>query len=177
MLGTSALGLGVLGAGPRVASAELEPVRPQSYLEQIEEAMPVKTIRGVWRIREYRDGQPLCLGRVTFRGFVDQPKGTVSYAGCNDSKGRGRWLLKPARIENGTIRFSARWKINFADSEDSLIYRGDVQPGGNFAKAEATITSGEILKPVKGLTGNLTEKRVGVFEADLVQRIDDDEKL
>jgi hypothetical protein len=50
--------------------------------------MPVKTIRGVWRIREYRDGQPLCLGRVTFRGFIDQPnKGTASYAGCND-----RWV-------------------------------------------------------------------------------------
>jgi hypothetical protein len=30
---------------------------------------------------------------------------------------------------------------------------------------------------LQGLTGNLTEKRVGVFEADLVQRIDDDEKL
>lgn len=31
------------------------------------------------------------------------------------SKGRGNWLLKPARIANGEIRFSARWKVRFSD--------------------------------------------------------------
>lgn len=31
------------------------------------------------------------------------------------SKGRGNWLLKPARIADGQIRFSARWKVRFAD--------------------------------------------------------------
>jgi hypothetical protein len=41
------------------------------------------------------------------------------------SKGRGPWLLKPQRISQGQIRFSARWKIKFA-SGDSLIYRGEV---------------------------------------------------
>jgi hypothetical protein len=48
VLGTSVLGLGVLGAGPRVASAELEPVRPQSYLEQIEEGAWVCVGEGDW---------------------------------------------------------------------------------------------------------------------------------
>lgn len=28
-------------------------------------AMPVKTIRGVWRIREFRDGNTLCKGACT----------------------------------------------------------------------------------------------------------------
>lgn len=47
--------------------------------------MPIKTIRGVWRIREFRDGEGLCKGRLTFRGFVDEPlKGVVEYTGCND---------------------------------------------------------------------------------------------
>lgn len=31
------------------------------------------------------------------------------------SKGRGNWLLKPARIQDGQIRFSARWKVRFSD--------------------------------------------------------------
>lgn len=26
-------------------------------------------------------------------------------------KGKGKWLLKPARIDRGQIRFSARWKV------------------------------------------------------------------
>lgn len=34
-------------------------------------AIPVKTIRGVWRIREYRDrDQPLCKGRIKMRGQI-----------------------------------------------------------------------------------------------------------
>jgi hypothetical protein len=50
--------------------------------------------------------------------------------------------------------------------------------GGSYAKASASIVDGEILKPVVGITGNLTERRVGSFEADLVEKIDDDvEKL
>lgn len=48
-------------------------------------AMPVKTMRGVWRIREFRDGEELCKGRLTFRGFVDDPlRGSLEYAGCDD---------------------------------------------------------------------------------------------
>jgi hypothetical protein len=47
--------------------------------------MPVKTMRGVWRIREFRDGEELCKGRLTFRGFVDDPlRGSLEYAGCDD---------------------------------------------------------------------------------------------
>ena len=49
--------------------------------------MPVKTIRGVWRIREYREGDagPLCKGRIKMRGFVEEPnKGTLEYYdGCD----------------------------------------------------------------------------------------------
>lgn len=49
--------------------------------------MPVKTIRGVWRIREYRSGDsgPLCKGRIKMKGFVEEPnKGTLEYYdGCD----------------------------------------------------------------------------------------------
>jgi len=50
------------------------------------------------------------------KGFVEEPnKGTLEYSGCDEQKGRGRWLLKPARIVDGQIQFSARWKVRFAD--------------------------------------------------------------
>jgi len=42
---------------------------------------------------------------------------------------------------------------------DALIYRGDVSAGGNYAKATATITQGEILKPVTGITGKAARQR------------------
>lgn len=49
--------------------------------------MPVKTIRGVWRIREYRQGDagPLCKGRIKMKGFIEEPnKGTLEYYdGCD----------------------------------------------------------------------------------------------
>ncbi|EKU22417.1 hypothetical protein NGA_0427600 [Nannochloropsis gaditana CCMP526] len=170
---------GVTGnVGGHTEAQASDQVITQSYIEQVRDAIPVKTIRGVWRIREYRDrDQPLCKGRIKMRGFVEEPnKGTLEYTGCNDGKGKGNWLLKPARIANGQIRFSARWKVRFSDGE-SLIYRGDVLAGGNYAKASASITDGEILKPFTGITGNLSEKKVGTFEADLIQVSDDEEKL
>lgn len=161
------------------AQAALDPIVSQTYMEQVRDAIPVKTIRGVWRIREYRDKSTgtLCKGRLKMRGFVEEPnKGTLEYMGCNDSKGKGNWLLKPARIANGQIRFSARWKVRFSDGE-SLIYRGDVLAGGNYAKATASIVDGDILQPFTGITGNLSERKIGSFEADLIEVSDDQEKL
>lgn len=68
-------------------------------------------------------------------------------------------------------------QVNFKGGE-SLIYRGDVVAGGDrYAKAEASILQGEVLRPVTGVTGNLTERKCGVFEADLIERITDEDKL
>jgi hypothetical protein len=53
-----------------------------------------------------------------------------------------------------------RWKVRFSDGE-SLIYRGDVLAGGNYAKASASITDGEILKPFTGITGEKVESGGG----------------
>lgn len=53
-----------------------------------------------------------------------------------------------------------RWKVRFSDGE-SLIYRGDVLAGGNYAKASASITDGEILKPFTGITGERVESGGG----------------
>lgn len=66
--------------------------------------------------------------------------------------------------------------MNFKDGGESLIYRGDVV-ADQFAKAEASILQGEVLRPVKGITGNLTERRCGSFEADLIEKITDEDKL
>lgn len=224
----------------------------QNQMSQIEEAMPLKSIRGIWRIREYRQEKIgtsrnsqtyLYKGRLKFQGFVDEPlKGKLVYKRVpkyssstastsfasssvaqasstsavlkvtegknnieitsnnknnNDDKdkdndkdinenivtGKGNWLLKPARIVNGQIQFSARWKVKYTDGT-TLIYRGDVRSFSdsksedtNYSKAFASITDGEILEPYKDAFGGLTERKIGYFEADLIEKIDDEEKL
>lgn len=49
------------------------------------------------------------------RPWLTPPTNGGSRTRCVHSKGRGNWLLKPARIDNGQIRFSARWKVRFSD--------------------------------------------------------------
>ena len=53
-----------------------------------------------------------------------------------------------------------RWKVRFSDGE-SLIYRGDVLAGGNYAKATASIVDGDILQPFTGITGRLRGREGG----------------
>ena len=217
----------------------------QNEMSQIEQAMPLKSIRGIWRIREYRPEKVgnsrnsqtyLYKGRLKFQGFVDEPlKGKLVYKRVpkyssptapssfssstvvqpslssslpatisetnnnvqfkninndndNDSNeilvtGKGNWLLKPARIVNGQIQFSARWKVKYTDGT-TLIYRGDVKTFSNgrnedtnYSKAFASITDGEVLEPYKDAFGGLAERKIGYFEADLIEKIDDEEKL
>ncbi|CAM9475012.1 unnamed protein product [Choristocarpus tenellus] len=182
----------------------LEPLEPQFYAKQLRDATPITSVRGVWRVREARaDGsQAICKGRLTFRGFEGEPKGTVEYKGCKDRQGKGRWILKPGNIAGGKIMLSARWKIKFPDGT-AMMYRGDVymdeaeQPfatepgqtaGGVIAKGAGggvgtTVVRpnahirGDVLEPVTDRSGTLGEKRVGDFQADLLELPDDTEKL
>ncbi|KAG5188294.1 hypothetical protein JKP88DRAFT_206701 [Tribonema minus] len=168
------------------AHAALEPLPPpKSYTQQIVDAIPIKTIRGVWRIREIREGESLCKGKLTFKGFVDEPgKGTVEYVSSDgEREGKGYWLLKPGSITAGKILFSARWKVTYKGGGGSFLYRGDVvldstetlHAAGN-PHPDAHIR-GEVLKPFKGRTGSLQEKHIGEFEADLLQVDKDEDKL
>jgi len=156
-----------------------EKLQPQFYQQQIQDTFLIKTIRGKWRIREFRpqnDGGA-CRADITFRGFVDQPtRGVLSYEGCG-KKGTGNWLLKPKRLYGREVEFSARWKVNFSDGT-SFIYKGDVEVSGFLSNRPDANIEGDILLPVKSVAGTLSEKKTGAtFQADLLQVLDDVEKL
>jgi hypothetical protein len=180
-------------AFPAVSNALLQPLpAPKSYGQQMAESIPISTIRGTWRIREQLTEGPekghFCKGRLTFRGFVDDPgKGTVDYIGCSagDSvggpKGRGVWRLKPAP-QSGQILFSARWKLAFGTGTEPLLFRGDVSLDSaedlrRGARRQDAHIRGDILKETKSAFGSLSEKTVGKFEADLLEAALDNEKL
>lgn len=91
------------------------------------------------------------------------------------------------------ITLSARWKIKFSDGT-SLLYRGDVvqdaegtaltvdatgaaaKGGAAFARPDAHIR-GEVLRPVTNIQGSLSEKKIGEFEADLIELPSDSDTL
>ena len=68
----------------------------QSYRQQLNDAITVQTMRGVWQLSEYSSaGKLLAEGVLTFRGADSSPdKGTVVYQG-GAATGRGPWILKP----------------------------------------------------------------------------------
>ena len=53
------------GGGTASWAAEEDAMQPQFYLQQVQDAMPLKTMRGVWRYKEQREGQvSLCPSRL-----------------------------------------------------------------------------------------------------------------
>ncbi|CAM9150730.1 unnamed protein product [Heterosigma akashiwo] len=169
---------------PYTSGVPLNQIEVKSYQQQLREATPLSTIRGTWRLREFRPAREggLCRGTVLFRGFEDEPKGTLEYAaapggGCEGRAGKGNWLVKPGRVSNGQIILSARWKIKFNDGT-TLIYKGDVDVTGRLRDRPDASIDGEILIPVKTQAGSLSEKNSGLkFQADYLKVGSDSEKL
>lgn len=174
----------LLGAGASASAAEEDSMQPQYYLQQVQDAMPLKTMRGVWRFKEKREGRT-CTGRLTFQGKLDEPnRGDVVYENLEGGAAmcysptppakavKGKWLMKPAKFESketgsgttmGTIQFNARWKLRTA--QGTFIYRGDISadPIKGSGNVPDAVIKGEILKD----KGNENYKRVGSFEGDL----------
>ena len=79
-----------------------EAPEPTTLGEQMRSAIPIKTVRGTWKLRESASGggAPPRRGVLTFRGFIDQPnRGVVEYVDDGDgATARGRWVVKPFRI-------------------------------------------------------------------------------
>eukprot|EP00802_Teleaulax_amphioxeia_P020573 Tamp_20865.p1 GENE.Tamp_20865~~Tamp_20865.p1 ORF type:complete len:273 (-),score=44.31 Tamp_20865:356-1099(-) len=169
------------GGGTASWAAEEDAMQPQFYLQQVQDAMPLKTMRGVWRYKEQREGQT-CAGRLVFEGKLDEPNrgdvlfenldGGSCYAPIPSAEGKtraikGKWLMKPAKFERkgdiGTIQFNARWKLRTA--QGTYIFRGDISADpikGSGAVPDASIR-GEILKE----KGSENYKKVGSFQGDL----------
>ena len=132
------------GCPPRAITCE-EPTR---------QLLPLKSIRGRWKIRESYAVAPstaaaahtaaapadVCVleGEVAFRGFDSSPdKGSCTFTSDDgEVRGRGTWFQKPARLTDGQVTWSARWKLKFGSGETATtrLYRADtVYKFGGFA--------------------------------------------
>eukprot|EP00965_Chrysotila_dentata_P172819 5702758-Pleurochrysis_carterae.AAC.1 len=145
-------------------------LQPQFYADQLSDAIPLKTMRGVWRLREFRNNGDRLTGMLTCTGSVENPnKGELFYeSGDQSSTAKGVWLLKPNGFGRdlsgkGIIELNARWKLRRPDG--AYVYSGRVRvPSFTGRRPDATI-EGNVLK-LEGKDGR-SERKVGEFEADL----------
>ena len=155
------------------------PPQIQSYAQQLSDAQPFKTMRGVWRLKEFNlQGKEIGQGTLTFRGAGGDvaEKGSVVYEGDTrgSSQGRGPWLLKAygfGRSQTGMggiIEKKALWKLR-RGGEGTFTYAGRVNvPSFSGARPDATI-KGDVIQLINGgKTKGGSEKAVGRFEAELV---------
>ena len=155
------------------------PPQIQNYAQQLSDAQPFKTMRGVWRLREFNNqGNEIRTGTLTFRGAGGDvaEKGSVVYEGdaSGSAQGRGPWVLKAdgfGRSQTGVggiIEKKALWKLRRA-GEGTFTFAGRVNvPSFSGARPDAKI-KGDIVQLING--GNTkggSEKQVGRFEAELV---------
>jgi hypothetical protein len=75
---------------------------------QVQDAMPLKTMRGVWRFNEQREGKT-CTGRLLFEGKLDEPnRGEVFYKNIED----GTACYTPVPPANGACTCSPASHFN-----------------------------------------------------------------
>lgn len=152
-------------------------LQPQSYRQQLADAIPLKTMRGVWSVREtFLDGAEPVSGTATFTGQLDNDgAGEVLWAGAA-GQARGRWLLKPDGFGRdadgkGIIQTKAAWKLRRAGGGSALIYSGRVLvPSRTGRRPDAVILDGCIDELVDKRSG--ATRKVGDFEASLLQLLE-----
>ena len=152
----------------------------QSYQQQINDAVSIRTMRGVWQLREFpmAGGSPT-VGTLTFRGAGTEAKGTVAYAGLPDApNGRGPWVIKPdgfgrsPRGAGGVIEQKALWKLRRAGS--SYTYAGRINVGANPMDARV---QGDVIQLINGgKPKGGSEKKVGTFDASLQRLLTQEEE-
>ena len=161
----------------------------QSFSQQVADAITIKSMRGVWSVREYDQSSKLiATGTLTFRGADSSPdKGTVMYKG-DAAPGRGPWLLKADGFgrnpmgPGGVIEQKALWKLRRPAGNGSIFagthtYEGRVTvPSYTGSRPDATV-EGPIVELVNG--GNTKggyERRVGRYEATLLRLLTEEEE-
>lgn len=172
-----------IGVQPRSEQETLErtlysaaPPEIQTYSQQLGDAILVKSMRGVWRIREYGpDGTLTASGTLTFRGADSSPdKGQVVYTG-EASSGRGPWILKPDGFgrsptgKGGIIEQKALWKLR-RGAQGTLVYAGRVSVSNFVGDRPDAVVRGPVVQLINGgIPKGDTEKTVGRFEAELLR--------
>ena len=170
----------------RVASAleprqALEPLLPQSARQQISDAIPLKSMRGVWRLRETRgDGGPRLEGKLMFTGAADlvtdstNRNGAVVYTPADGgASASGVWVLKTAgfgrdAMGRGVVEVKAAWKLRRDGGK--YVYSGRVRvPYEYMAFCEGDV------KLLGGADGR-DERLVGGFEAELLRPLSAEEE-
>ena len=163
-----------------------EAPEPTTLGEQMRSAIPIKTVRGTWRLRESGYARAPAYypkkarGVLTFRGFVDQPnRGIVEYTDGDGATAKGRWVIKPYRI----TRLVAEWNLRFDGGAPSRAgerhqYRGFVSVDRSFGgeRPDAQIV-GDVVDLEDSKYGLRRETRIGTFEADLIELFDSEKKL
>lgn len=144
----------------------------QTYQQQLSDAIRIKSMRGVWELRETDSTGRVREGRLIFRGAETEQRGRVTYEG-DAAPGRGPWILKADGFgsnptgRGGIIEQKALWKLRRGD-EGTFTYSGRLNvPSYTGDKPDATI-GGQVVQLINGgKPKGGTEKVVGKFEASL----------
>ena len=143
--------------------------------QQVSDAIRIKTMRGVWQLREYpKDSGAATHGTVTFQGSTLEARGRAVYEGEAPS-GRGPWIIKSdgfGRNPEGTggiIEQKALWKLRRGDA-GTFTYAGRVAVPSFTGDRPDAFISGDIIQLIDGgRPKGGSERVVGRFEATLLR--------
>lgn len=163
----------------------------QPFRQQLSDAIPVKTLRGVWSLREYDANGRLCAeGRLTFRGAETEDRGQVVYEGDQvlyeggqsvryRTSGRGPWILKPDGFgrnpngQGGIIESKALFKLRRgAQGTYTFASRVSVRAGSPFS------VEGDVVQLINGgKPKGGSERKVGRFVGEFERALSPAEEV
>lgn len=153
----------------------------KTYQQQISDAIRIKSMRGVWELRETDSGGKARVGRLVFRGAETEQRGRVTYEG-DAARGRGPWILKSDGFGSnptgtgGIIEQKALWKLRRGD-EGTFTYTSRVNVPSYTGNMPDAIMSGQVVQLINGgKPKGGTEKVVGKFEASLQRLLTADDE-
>jgi hypothetical protein len=166
------------------------PPTTQSYGQQLSDAIPIKSMRGVWSVREKFDGRPAYFGILTFRGpttATTEDKGQVVYSG-EATEGLGPWIIKSDGFgrdpenKGGIIEMKALWKLRRRPIDGggggvagTYTYSGRIKVNRraeNRDRLPDASIEGDIIELINGgKPKGGSERKVGTFNAVLERQL------
>ena len=152
----------------------------QAYTQQISDAISIKTLRGVWSLRETR-GALEETGELLFRGSDMEERGRVAYSG-QAASGSGPWIIKADGFgrsptgNGGVIEQKALWKLR-RGAEGQFQYAGRINVAGRKNGLPDATIEGDIVELVNGgKPKGGSERKVGQFRARLERMLTAEEE-